>query len=254
MKQRALVRTDGQQTTKMTELGQASVDTLIQMNLVYVDLQPIVDLKTGEAYAQEALCRCHVKEMASPLRLLGAAVEQGSIGRLGRDLRARATRAAGRQRLFLNVHPDELDEEYLANGDDPIFTYEGTVVLEVPESAPLVRYRYANATLATLRDRGMRVALDDFGAGYSNLGYIVNLAPEYVKIDRELIAGVTAGSKQQTLLASLNDLCVAQGARVIAEGIETQAELEAIQATGIAFAQGYYLGRPSPTGAVVWKP
>lgn len=254
MKQRALSRTDGTATTKMTELGQASVESLMQLDMIYVALQPIVDVRTGDAFAQEALCRCHVKEMASPLRLLAAAVEQGAIGKLGRDLRARASRAAAGRRLFLNVHPDELDEEYLSNGDDPIFEYSGEVVLEIPESAPLVRYRYAHSTLATLRQRGMTVALDDFGAGYSNIGYIVNLAPEFVKIDRELIAGVTSGSRQHRLLASLNSLCEAQGARVIAEGIETEGELRAVQEAGIPYAQGYYLGRPSAYGEVTWRP
>jgi EAL domain-containing protein (putative c-di-GMP-specific phosphodiesterase class I) len=254
MKHRAVTAPDSAATTKIAELSQVTIDSLIQMNLLHVHLQPIVDIRTGEIYAQEALARCHIQEMASPLRLLATAVEQGAIGRLGRHLRARAVHAAGGARLFLNVHPDELDEEHLCSDDDPIFHYDGRVVLEVPESAPLVRYRYAHSTLQLLRGRGMRVALDDFGAGYSNLGYIATLAPEYVKIDRELIAGVEPGSRQQRLLTSLNALCVAQGARVIAEGIETQNELTAVLEAGIPFAQGYFLGRPSPTGAAIWKP
>jgi len=241
-------------TTKMAQLAQSSIDSLIARDLVYVDLQPIVDVRSGEIYGQEALARCHVPELASPLRLLAAAVEQGAIGRLGRELRRRALAAAGKARLFLNVHPDELDEEHLCSAEDPVFHNAQQVILEIPESAPLVRYRYAHSTLAVLRRRGMRVALDDFGAGYSNLGYIVTFAPEYVKIDRELIAGVESGSPQHQLLASLNALCEAQGARVIAEGIETQQELTAVIEAGIAFAQGYFLGRPSRTGTPTWKP
>jgi EAL domain-containing protein (putative c-di-GMP-specific phosphodiesterase class I) len=245
---------DGRPTTKVQELTGVSVDSLIKASLIHVDLQPVIDLKTREIYGYEALARCRVKELASPLDLLAKAVEQGSIGRLGWELRSRAVQVARGARLFLNVHPDELDDQYLMSAEDPIFAYPGEITLEIPESAPLVRYRYAHSTLATLRGRGVKIALDDFGAGYCNFGYILDFAPEIVKIDRELIAGVASGSRQQQLIASLGALCEAQGARVVAEGIETLSELTAVTEAGIRFAQGYFLGRPSPTGAATWKP
>lgn len=243
---------EGAPTSRINRLQRTSVAALIQTQQVFIHLQPIVDLQTGGVFAYEGLCRCRVPELASPFHLLGAAVEQGVIGLLGRHLREQAMRMAPGARLFLNVHPDEFDEEYLASPDDPIFTHDAEVVLEVPESAPLVRYRFAHSTLDVLRQRGIKVAIDDFGAGYSNLGYIASLAPEIVKIDRDLVAGASPDSRPQRLLGSLNALCMAQGAWVVAEGVETEEELAAVRQAGIPLAQGFLLGRPSLTGAVTW--
>ncbi|HEX4418581.1 MAG TPA: EAL domain-containing protein [Kofleriaceae bacterium] len=248
------VHVEGAPTERMERLSRISIQKLIQAQQVFIHLQPIVHLATGGVFAYEGLCRCSVKELASPYQLLGIAVEQGAIGLLGRYLRHQAMKVAPGARLFINVHPAEFDEEFLASPEDPIFTHDGEVVLEIPESAPLVRYRFAHSTLDTLRSRGIKIAIDDFGAGYSNIGYITTLTPEVVKIDRDLIAGVEPGSRQQRLLASLNALCVAQGACVVAEGIETETELAAVVEAGIPLAQGYLFGYPSPTGAVEWTP
>ncbi|HEY0195253.1 MAG TPA: EAL domain-containing protein [Kofleriaceae bacterium] len=244
---------DGAPTSRMTRLSRIHIATLIQAQQVFIHLQPIVHLSNGSVFAYEGLVRCGVADLASPLQLLSAAVEQGTMGILGRHLRHQATRMAPGARLFINVHPSELDEEFLASADDPVFAHTGEVVIEVPESAPLVRYRFAHSTLETLRRHGIKLAIDDFGAGYSNLGYLTTLAPDVVKLDRELVAGAVPGSRQAQLLASLNALCVAQGAVVVAEGIETEAELDAVIQAGIPLAQGYLLGRPSLTGAVTWK-
>lgn len=248
------VHVDGAPTARMARLSKVSIQALIQTQQVFIHLQPIVHLATGGVFAYEGLCRCAVRELASPFQLLNAAVEQGAMGLLGRHLRHTAMRMKPGARMFINVHPAELDEEFLASADDPIFNYDGEVVIEIPESAPLIQFRFAHSTLDALRQRGIKVAIDDFGAGYSNIGYITALAPEVVKLDRELIAGVEPGSRQQRLLASLNSLCIAQGACVVAEGIETETELAAVIEAGIPLAQGFLFGQPNPTGALTWQP
>jgi len=220
------------------------VEIAIEARQIYVDLQPIIDLHNGSVYAYEALVRSVLPELATPIQLLSAAAQQGQLGRLGREIRRCAVAAAAGARLFVNIHPDELDEEWLSRPDDPIYGYDGEVYVEVPESAPLVRYRFARSTLAELRARGVRVAIDDFGAGYSNLAYIADLAPDAVKIDHDLVCGVVPGSRRHRLLASLAALCAAQGATVVAEGIERQSELTAVSSAGIPLAQGFLLGRP----------
>lgn len=242
-------------TTKMTQLTRPpSVEEAIEQGQIYVDLQPVVNLETGEAFAYEALARCKVPALLSPLHLFKHAQEQRMITRLGRELRKRSIEATGgRGMLFLNVHPSELDDEEIIADTDPLWQHQGRLAIEIPEGSPLVRYRFANSILRGLRDKGVALALDDFGAGYSNFSYILSLDPDVVKIDRELVAGAVIGSKQQKLLASLTSLCRDQGAMVIAEGIETEEELQAVIASGIPLAQGYYLGRPSRTGAVAWK-
>ncbi|HET9627840.1 MAG TPA: EAL domain-containing protein [Kofleriaceae bacterium] len=241
-------------TVRMARMSKVTIQALIQAQQVSIHLQPIVHLATGGVFAYEGLCRCAVRELASPFQLLGAAVDQGAMGLLGRHLRHQAMRMVPGARMFINVHPAELDEEFLASEDDPIFTHDGEVVIEIPESAPLMQFRFAHSTLDTLRKRGIKIAIDDFGAGYSNIGYITALEPEVVKLDRELIAGVEPGSRQQRLLASLNALCIAQGACVVAEGIETETELAAVVEAGIPLAQGYLFGHPSPSGAMTWQP
>ena len=89
------------------------------------------------------------------------------------------------------------------------------------------------------------IAIDDLGAGYSNLKYIADLEPEIVKVDRGLIAGTKRGSRQHRLVTSIVELCASQGARVVVEGIEDAEELQAVIETGAHFAQGFFLGRPN---------
>ncbi|HEY0250493.1 MAG TPA: EAL domain-containing protein [Kofleriaceae bacterium] len=247
-------------TVKMNSLRRTpSVETAIDQGLVQVELQPVIDLATGRTFGYESLARCKLEALASPAQLFATAIEQGSLAKLGRELRRRSVEAMQGAAvkdvtLFLNLHPAELDLQDVASAGDPLATYPGKIVIEVPESSPILRYRFASTNLDTLRRRGAQIALDDFGAGYSNFGYIAQLNPDIVKLDRELIAGVRVHSKQWKLIQSLNALCGAQGATVIAEGVETRDELAAVIAAGIPLAQGYYLGRPSVTGTSTWTP
>ena len=222
-------------------MGYGSVDAAIEHGDVYVDLQPVIELATGRIHGFEALARCKLEALASPLKLFATAIAQGALERLGRELRRRSVIAANGATLFLNVHPsDDLTHE-----EDPIAAHAGRLVLEVQE---------ASSILEPLRERGIEIALDDFGTGYSNFGSIAELDPELVKLDREVIAGVRIHSRRHQLLTSLAALCMAQGAVVVAEGVETRDELLAVMAAGIPLAQGYYLGRPSLTGASTWTP
>jgi EAL domain-containing protein (putative c-di-GMP-specific phosphodiesterase class I) len=223
-----------------------SVGSAIENGQVYVDLQPVVELATGRIHGYEALARCKLEGLAAPLQMFATAIEQGVLGHLGRELRRLSVKAANGATLFLNVHPIDLDSQDLVGVDDPISKHQGKLVLEVPG--------YSMSNLDTLRARGIEIALDAFGAGCSSFGYIAQLDPEIVKIDRELIAGVKLHSRQHKLLTSLAALCMAQGATVVAEGIETRDELMAVMAAGIPLAQGYFLGRPSLTGASTWTP
>jgi EAL domain-containing protein (putative c-di-GMP-specific phosphodiesterase class I) len=90
----------------------------------------------------------------------------------------------------------------------------------------------------------IRVVVDDLGAGYSNLKYIADLSPDIVKLDRDLIAGIVPGSRAHRLVRGIVRLCVDLDARVVAEGIETEAEFLALRETGVHFGQGYFMARP----------
>jgi EAL domain-containing protein (putative c-di-GMP-specific phosphodiesterase class I) len=98
------------------------------------------------------------------------------------------------------------------------------------------------------------VAVDDLGAGHSNLKYIADLAPEVVKLDRNLIAQLRRESRLQTLVTAIVELCNRLDARVVAEGIETREEMLAVLETGAHYGQGFFLGRPARDPLpVVWS-
>jgi EAL domain-containing protein (putative c-di-GMP-specific phosphodiesterase class I) len=218
-----------------------------------VVFQPIVDLLDGSIYAQEALVRPTTPSFKDPPSMFEAAVESECCGALGRVIRELAVGSCESQRLFLNVHPNELGEGWLVRPDDAIFQHPGQIFLEITESVPLTHFALCHGILGELRSKGCSLVVDDLGAGYSNLKYIADLAPEVVKLDRELIKGLTQGTRQSRLVASVVRMCADLGASVVAEGIETGEELQAVQAAGVPFGQGYFLARPAfPAPQVKW--
>lgn len=166
------------------------------------------------------------------------------MGQLGRALRRMAVERCSKYALFLNLHPDEFDEGWLVRPDDATAWHDGQIFLEITESVPLTHYRYCHSVLREMRAKGLKVAVDDLGAGYSNLKYIADLAPDIVKLDRSLIAGLVTGGRLHTLVKAIVDLCIQLGAKVVAEGIETKEEMTAVLDSGAHLGQGYFLGRP----------
>jgi len=215
--------------------------------------QPVVDLKTGKIFAYEALARTKAPEFDGPLALFAAAVAESMTGQLGRLLRAIALEGCQGHPLFLNIHPAELNEKWVVQPDDPIFNHTEDVYLEITEAVPLSHFRLCKDMLAEVRGRGVHLVVDDLGAGYSNLKYIADLHPKVVKLDRDLIAGLTKDSRLFKLVSAIVRLCSELDSKVVAEGIETQTELEAVIAAGARYGQGYFLARPAfPPPPVKW--
>ena len=221
-----------------------------------VVFQPIVDMSDGRLFAHEALVRCSRPELANPLVLFERAVEAGCVGRLGRMIRDIAVPLSGQLPVFINVHPQELQEAWLVRPDDPIYSHDSEIFLEVTESVPLSHYELCLSVLREVRARGgIQLVVDDLGAGYSNLKRIADLEPQVVKLDRGLIMGVDQSVRQQQLVASVVRLCNDLNAMVVAEGIETEAEFSALRDTGAHFGQGFLFARPAyPMPAVTWPP
>jgi EAL domain-containing protein (putative c-di-GMP-specific phosphodiesterase class I) len=223
----------------------STVARVIAARKLRVAFQPIVDMKRGNVFAFEALARCDSSDFRSPIELFRAAVEENMVGRLGREVRRLATEGCMGRTLFLNVHPAEFAEPWLVRPDDPIFCHDAPVFLEITESVPLSHYGQCNSILREIRSKGVSLVVDDLGAGYSNLKYISDLAPEVFKLDRGLIAGLNSDTRLMTLVRCIVQLCTDLGAHVVAEGVETEAELGAIRDAGVRYAQGFYFGRPS---------
>jgi len=226
---------------------------LLKPDELAVAFQPIVSLSDGGLFAYEALARCHVAELRSPLVLFERAVEERCVGRLGRAIRDLARPLATGHRLFVNVHPLELNEEWLVRPDDPIYGHDHDVFLEITESVPLSGPVYMEILKEVGSKPGVHLVVDDLGAGYSNLCRIADLQPAVVKVDRQLVAGVHESARRQQLLSSVVRLCADLGARVVAEGIETQSELLAVIDSGAEFGQGYLFAKPAfPLPEVYW--
>ncbi|HET6611511.1 MAG TPA: EAL domain-containing protein [Kofleriaceae bacterium] len=212
---------------------------------IYIAYQPIVDLTTGGTFGYEALARSAVPAWRGPLELIAAAVDTHCMGELGRALRQMAIAGCQTHPLFINLHPSEFDAEWLVRPDDAITTHPHDIYLEITESVPISHYRFCRSVLTEIRGKGIKLAVDDLGAGYSNLKYIADLSPEAVKLDRELITGITRESRLHKLVTAIVRLCSDLGAAVVAEGIETDVELRAVIATGAQYGQGYFLARPA---------
>ena len=220
---------------------------------VRVVFQPVVDLKTHKIFAYEALVRSKSPEFDSPMSLFAAAVDHSCAGELGRLIREMAIASCPDHPLFLNIHPAELNEKWIVQTNDPIFDHGPDVYLEITEGVPLSHFALCQSILSEVRGRGVYLVVDDLGAGYSNLKYIADLHPRVVKLDRGLIAGLVQDTRLFKLVSGIVVLCEQLDAEVVAEGIETVDELEAVIASGARFGQGYLLARPNyPLPEVTW--
>jgi len=211
-----------------------------------VAFQPIVDVATGRTFAVEALARCQRPGLESPLVLFNRATDEQAQGRLGRLIRQVAFTACADLPLFVNVHPDELNEHWLIQPDDPLGFHEKPVFLEITEGAAFTHFDLCSKVLMELCARtGAYLVVDDFGAGYSNIQRILDLEPAVVKLDLALIRKIDEKPRQQAVVRHMVALCADLGCKVVAEGIETLDELLTIRDLGVHYAQGYFLARPA---------
>ena len=120
--------------------------------------------------------------------------------------------------------------------------------VEITEHAAIADYALFHATVADLRPR-VELAVDDAGAGFASLRHILELRPDFVKVDRSIVAGLDADPARQALIVGLSHFVGAIHCRLIAEGIETEAERATLQTLDIRLGQGYLLGRPLPAGS-----
>lgn len=214
--------------------------------------QPIVNLKTGRILAYEALARMRTPHVPNILALFEALEGCGMAGQLGRVLRRLATRNCPYP-LSINLIPSEFAEGWLVRPDDAVFFHRQSVILELTESVPLEYYDRCFDMVEEMRRRALRIAIDDFGSGYSNLKYISDLRPDLVKLDRKLLAGIKPGNRVFRLLRSIVTMVHEMESKVVAEGIETVLEFHAVRECGCDYGQGYFLAMPAEQPpAVPW--
>jgi predicted signal transduction protein with EAL and GGDEF domain len=218
--------------------------------------QPQVQLGTGHVLAYEVLARWpHVERgMIHPLHFIRLADETGLIGSLTLNLLRRACHEAkhwpGAPRIGINIAPLQLRDAALPQNllkvlSDCDFPPE-RLEIEITEDALVSDMKTARATLASLKKLGVRVALDDFGIGYSSLKYLLDLPFDVLKIDQSFVQSMSESKDALTIVKAVIQLAKNLGLEVTAEGVETKAQALALQALGCERGQGFYLGRPSP--------
>ena len=207
--------------------------------------QPIVDLSTGTTVGFEALTR--FDDGCRPDLRFAGAVECGMAIELETATLDAALREARRLApgawLSLNVSPAFLVQSGTLGrllADRP-----GPVVLEVTEHEAIEAYAPLRAAMLGLGP-GVRLAADDAGAGVANFNHLVELRPNFVKIDASLVHGVDADPSRRAVVVGLVHFAAEAGCQVIAEGIETQAERTTVTELGVTLGQGYLLGKPAP--------
>src|SRR6478735_2156428 len=218
------------------------------METLWIAYQPIVSWSRRSVFAYEALVRNEEPTLRSPPDLFEAAERLGRLQDLGRAVRDRVARTLDEQPtsalLFINLHAMELDDDSLISATAPLSRHAQRVVLEVTERAPLERIRDVTSRVAQLRGLGYRIAVDDLGAGYAGLTSFAHLEPEVVKVDMSLIRGIDRSPMKQKLLRSIISLCRDLDIQIIAEGVETETERDALVDVGGDLCQGYLFARP----------
>lgn len=225
------------------------VERVLATSPIETAFQPIVDLATEQVVAVEALARFTCEPQLPPDRWFADAARAGR----GLDLELVAVRTAlhnasdvpAHLTVAVNVSPATVASEQLldlvvGSGIDP-----ERVVVEITEHTEVEDYPALLAATERLAAQGIRLAVDDAGAGYASLQHIVKLAPHIIKIDRELIAGLDADASRWGVVAAIVHFATATNTRVVAEGVETEAELHALRRVGVHYGQGYHLGRPT---------
>jgi EAL domain-containing protein (putative c-di-GMP-specific phosphodiesterase class I) len=223
----------------------------------WLAFHPIVRAPERRVMAYELLLRSDEPNLARPLELIDAADRLGrlpDLGRMVRTLSAEAlTRLPDGVDLFVNLHPCDLNDPALFAEDNPLFPIASRVVFEITERASLDCVLTLPRKVEELRRRGFRLAVDDLGAGYAGLTSLAQLEPEYVKLDLSLARDIHRRPTQRKLVRSMTSLCRDLGKLVIAEGIETAAERDALLEVGCELHQGFLFALPARMPpAVLW--
>ena len=213
-------------------------------------LQPIVDLATGGRVGAEALSRFPAEWGRTPDVVFA---EAHSVG-MGHALELQALERAAEHLdrvggyVAMNVSPATVLTPACGEllGRLPL----ERVVLELTEHDEVEDYDVLLATLAPFRAAGLRLAIDDVGAGFSSLRHIVVTSPDVIKLDRSIAAGVAGDHVLATLVGSLVTFAHGSGARVVAEGVETADDAATLLSLGVDLGQGWFFGRPGPAEAL----
>lgn len=229
----------------------ADLITAARFQIVY---QPVVDLRTGLPDGVEALTRFVATPPQPPDQWFAEAERVGMRASLELATAGLALRGLGDLRsgllLSLNVSPLTVLSGRLAEVLLGIDLHR--IVLEITEHSPVDDYDELRAALGPWRRQGVRLAVDDAGGGYASFAHILNLEPDFIKLDTSLVHDIHIDRQRQALARSIVSFARELDIAVVAEGIETAAELDVLVDLGTPYGQGFHLGRPRPLMEQAW--
>ncbi len=229
---------------------------LVLERQVYSVYEPIVQVSSRTVFGYEALARGpDGTELHSPARLFAIAAEQDLVFQLDCLCRQSGLDGArdlpGGAKLFLNVRPSTIhDPNFRAEALERTLQRCGLapsdVVFEISEQESIANFDIFREVRDYYGKLGFQIALDDVGAGYASLEAVMEIRPEFIKVDRAFCAKIDEDPGRQHLLRALQTLADRIGARIIGEGLDTLEELETLGRIGIDFGQGWLFGKPHP--------
>lgn len=241
--------------TREKSIGEAFMDILKKGDIRTV-FQPIVSLKDGSILGYEALSRGPKNSaLENPGMLFDVARVYGKLWELELLCRIKAleniSQVNRNANLFLNVDPQVIHDEKFKKGFTKEFLKEyninpQNIVFEITEKNSVTDLNSFKKTIEHYKEQGYRIAIDDTGSGYSGLKLITDIHPQYIKLDMNLIRDIDKDGMKYALIKTLYEFCLVSDIKVVAEGIETESELQALIDIGVNFGQGYYIQKPSP--------
>jgi diguanylate cyclase (GGDEF)-like protein len=226
-----------------------ALDELIDGAQVRPAFQPIVR-PDRSVFAHEVLCRPQHHKFPSPWHLFTLAERAGRVAEVGRVVREKAFAHMGELpedvNMFVNLHPLEVNRDLIAEVKVGLADWPGRVVFEVTEAAEVRDVKAFRMLVDELREQGFQIALDDLGAGYAGLNSLSDLAPEYIKLDMELVRRARADQSTQRLVRHMLEFAEGEGMTIVAEGVETREEVDMVNELGCPLLQGYYFAKPGP--------
>jgi len=238
----ASIQSSGQSTEERRRLQR-----ILDRRAFDIAFQPIVELETGATLGYEALTRFadgarpDVRFAEAMAVGLGPALEMAAV-------RAAVERFEGRRDGFLTVNlSPSVIVECRSELKEVVRRAPRPLVVEVTEHVQILDYEELRAVIRSLG--GVRLAIDDAGAGYASLRHIVQLQPAFAKLDMSLVRDIQDDPVRRALITGLAHSALLSGIELIAEGIETEAEATTLRDLGVDLGQGYLLGRPGPLPA-----
>ncbi len=238
----------------------------IQRQELELHYQPVIKLSDGSIVALEALLRWNhpARGLIGPLGFIPVAEESRLIVPIGRWVIEQACRQAA---TWQELHPDSAPVSVAVNlsarqiADPDLLSHiEGSVRanridpsslwLELTETTLLDDTAFVERTLESLKGLGVRLVLDDFGVGFSSLGYLKRLPLSMIKLDRSFVENLTEGSHDAAIVRAVNEMADTIGIGVVAEGVETEEQVQMASALGCGFAQGFHFSEPVPVSHV----